>query len=72
MCLWLSSRPKTLPCVHRLYEKDELFDLQRDPGEQNNLIDDPAMNDVLALLRQRLLKWYMETCDVVPRQTDRR
>ena len=56
--------------VRRLYELDELYDLRADPGELHNLIDDPAYADVLARLRERMLTWYQETCDVVPLKTD--
>jgi len=59
--------------VMRLYETDELYDLENDPGETTNLIDDPAMNTVVVTsLRNRLLRWYMETVDVVPLKTDGR
>ena len=41
-------------------------------GELVNRIDDPALSDVLAELRERMLTWFVETCDVVPRRVDRR
>ncbi len=56
--------------VRRLYETDELYDLKEDPGELVNRIDDPACASVLADLRERMLTWYQETCDVVPYRTD--
>lgn len=65
-------RTKTHKYVRRLYEQDELYDLVRDPLEETNRIDDPAYRDVLTQLKERLLRWYMETCDVVPREVDRR
>ena len=65
-------RTATHKYVQRLYESDELYDLALDPGEQRNVIGDPAYRDVLAELRLRMLRWYQETCDVVPRVTDRR
>lgn len=58
--------------VRRLYEKDELYNLRADPRETCNVVDDPAYAAPLAALRERLLTWYQETCDVVPRQTDPR
>ncbi len=58
--------------VRRLYEKDELYDLQEDPSELNNQIDDPSVSGVLQELKDRLLKFYLETGDVVPHQTDER
>ena len=58
--------------VHRLYESDELYDLTTDPREQHNRIDDPALSDIRAQLKDRLMQFYLETSDVVPHQPDRR
>ncbi|MFP4342780.1 MAG: sulfatase-like hydrolase/transferase [Cyclobacteriaceae bacterium] len=37
--------------------EEELYDLENDPYELNNLADDPAYQDKLAELRQKLLAW---------------
>ncbi len=58
--------------IRRHYERDELYDLRDDPQETRNLVDNPAYVDVLMQLKERLLAWYMETCDVVPFETDQR
>jgi arylsulfatase A-like enzyme len=58
--------------VRRLYEQDELYDLESDPKETLNRISDPALAEVRHQLERRLLAWMMETADVVPRQPDRR
>ena len=58
--------------VRRIYEQDELYDLQADPRETRNVINDPAYSEVLATLKERMLAWYMETSDVVPQAPDRR
>lgn len=58
--------------VRRLYESDELYDLRSDPGERVNRFADPACAGPRAELQDRLLRWYQETCDVVPRAIDRR
>jgi arylsulfatase A-like enzyme len=58
--------------VKRYYEQDQLFDLTKDPGETHDVIDDPAYADVLHSLERRMLHWYMETADVVPRDIDER
>ena len=63
-------RTRDYKYIRRLYEMDELYDLRADPGEMRNVIDEPAYASVLAQLRDRLLTWYQETCDVVPRETD--
>lgn len=65
-------RTKRYKYVRRLYETDELYDLQNDPGEQCNRIHDPALRPVLTELKDRLLRWYQETADVVPFEIDRR
>jgi len=65
-------RTKNFKYVRRLYEKDELYDLNNDPEEMNNLIDDLKYKDILIRMKERILTWYIETCDVVPFDTDRR
>jgi len=37
---------------------DELYDLQDDPGEHTNRVDDPALETVRQDLRDQLLAWY--------------
>ncbi len=58
--------------VRRVYESDELYDLRCDPGETRNVINEPDYAAIAAQLRDRLLTWYQETCDVVPFDSDRR
>ncbi|MHA2179909.1 MAG: sulfatase-like hydrolase/transferase [Promethearchaeota archaeon] len=63
-------RTKDFKYVRRLYEKDELYDLNNDPEELINLIDDSKYNDMLNILKERMLTWYVETCDIVPFEID--
>jgi arylsulfatase A-like enzyme len=65
-------RTRTWKYVRRLYESDELYDLVGDPGERVNRIADPACAVIRSELQDRLLCWYQDTCDVVPRTCDRR
>lgn len=58
--------------VRRLYEQDELYDLKNDPRETYNRIDDPALQAVLAEMKERLLTFYQATCDVTPHVANRR
>ena len=58
--------------VKRLYERDELYDLQNDPWELHNVIDDPAYSDVRIELKEAMLEWYQRTCDAVPMDYDSR
>jgi len=46
----------------------ELFDLQEDPHELNNLWDDPASRDLKDDLKARLLHRLIETDSVLPRR----
>jgi hypothetical protein len=63
-------RTKDFKYVQRLYEKDELYDLNKDPGEINNVIDDLKYTEILRSMKERMLTWYLETCDVVPTEID--
>jgi arylsulfatase A-like enzyme len=40
---------------------DELYDLEKDPYEMNNVCDDPAYADRLKQLRERLAEWMEKT-----------
>lgn len=44
----------------------ELYDLQRDPGEVTNRIDDPAYAQVKRRLMTALAEWAVETSDFLP------
>ena len=65
-------RTKQFKYVMRLYESDELYDLDADPWELDNRINDARLADVLGNLKERLLRFYLETCDVVPFDYDQR
>ena len=65
-------RTKDFKYIKRAYEKDELYNLQNDPGEINNIIDEPQYKDELEKLKNKMLSWYQETCDMVPLETDKR
>jgi arylsulfatase A-like enzyme len=65
-------RTSELKYVRRLYEDDELYDLRADPMELRNVAHDPAYASQLETLKERMLTFFLETCDVVPFVTDRR
>jgi arylsulfatase A-like enzyme len=56
----------------RLYEQDELYNLAEDPMEINNLINEPSYKETCLEMKERLLKYYMETTDFVPNKRDKR
>jgi arylsulfatase A-like enzyme len=49
--------------VYSPHGTDELYDLEADAAEMNNLIDEPAAADLLADLRERLMDWMKGTDD---------
>jgi arylsulfatase A-like enzyme len=57
---------------YRLYEDDEFYCLDDDPMELNNRIGDPACALDIASMKERLLRFYVETCVAVPRTPDSR
>ena len=58
--------------VQRLYETDEFYDLRVDPREEHNVIADPMYTAQIQQLKDRLLRFYLETSDVVKHQPDAR
>ncbi|MEL7499952.1 MAG: sulfatase-like hydrolase/transferase [Planctomycetota bacterium] len=51
--------------AYRFRDAEELFDLSSDPGEQNNLINDPVHTEALNDLRSRLDVWLKSTEDTL-------
>lgn len=58
--------------IHRSNGKHEFYDLRSDPLEENNVYGDHKYEEKTIDLRLCLLDWYQQTCDVVPRDCDRR
>ncbi len=58
--------------VQRLYEPDQFFDLEKDPKETHNAINDINYKEVILDLKMKLLSWYQATCDIVPFEYDSR
>jgi arylsulfatase A-like enzyme len=58
--------------VQRLYENNELYDLKNDPMELNNIIDNPEYSQLIVKMKERILRFYMETTDFVPNRRDKR
>ncbi|MFX1279128.1 MAG: sulfatase-like hydrolase/transferase [Promethearchaeota archaeon] len=63
-------RTKDFKYIKRLYEDDELYDLNKDPEELFNVINDSDYDEILINMKEKMLTWYLETCDVVPFETD--
>jgi arylsulfatase A-like enzyme len=58
--------------VYRSLEPDELYDRAADPGELQNVAGNPANASVVAEHRDLVLKWLVESSDVVPPERDPR
>ena len=43
--------------------RESLVDLEKDPGEMNNLARDPAQRETLLAMRERLRRWGVENRD---------
>lgn len=63
-------RMGNLKYVYRLYEKDELYDLDKDPQELINRIDDPTYQKDIMKMKMRMLDFMIETGDIVPDRKD--
>ena len=46
---------------HGVWETDELYDVQNDPDEMHNLIDQPEHRKLVADLRKRMYDWLEQT-----------
>lgn len=53
--------------VFRAHDTDEFYDLESDPDEMDNRVDDPAHRTTIDGLRQDLLQWMTESQDMAAR-----
>lgn len=53
-------------------DRDELYDLERDPDELHNIVEQPDAQTVRTDLRARILEWLTRTADTVPFGRDKR
>ena len=60
--------PHQQTCLRAPRPPWELYDLQRDPGELTNRVDDPAYRRVRDRLQDALSRWSNETGDYIPSQ----
>ena len=58
--------------VWRLYEPPELYDRRADPAETVNLVGRPEVAAVEHAMKDALLRWQVETSDVIPLDADPR
>lgn len=58
--------------VYRVGELHELYDLEKDPNEYFNVVNDEKYREILMELKMRMLRFFVETGDVVPFEGDER
>jgi arylsulfatase A-like enzyme len=63
-------RSKDFKLVKRLYERDEFYDFKI--GENVNQIDNLSYKNQISVMNEKLLLWYLETADSVPKHMDSR
>ena len=57
--------------MYRLYEPDQLFDLEEDPRELVNLAGRAEYREIERRLQVRILRFLVETGDFVPNRKDK-
>lgn len=65
-------RTRRFKYVKRIYERDEFYDLERDPGELVNAIDNPEYRAEILRHKEMMLDWFVRTGDQVPLAIDPR
>lgn len=65
-------RDRRFTYVERLYESNELYDRDADPGERVNLVGRSEVAEVEARLRAEVMRWLIDTADVIPYEEDPR
>lgn len=65
-------RMGNLKYTMRMYGRDELYDLEIDPDETINRIDDPTYEKEVIRMKLRMLEWYQQTADCIPSRKDKR
>lgn len=58
--------------IYRHSGRNEFYDLREDPGERQNLYGNVQVEEQSQEFMRRILDWYQQTCDVVPREYDSR
>lgn len=65
-------RDRQFKYIYRPSEAGELYDLENDPQELRNLALLPEYREVVLERKLKMLEWYQQTCDIVPKKPDQR
>lgn len=68
----VAARDRDWTYVWRLYEKPELYNRRDDPHERRNLAGLPEYADTEQRMHDAMLRWLVETADVIPLDADPR
>ncbi|WP_134698597.1 sulfatase-like hydrolase/transferase [Ammoniphilus sp. YIM 78166] len=72
VCRTTMMRTMDYKLIRRTSDVSELYDLKKDPSELHNVYEAPQYSGVRQQLESRMLDWYVQTSDVVPRMKDSR
>ena len=61
-------KPEQMTCFNKPLPAEELYDLQSDPHELANVVDEPKYRDELKRMRAELDRWKAETKDMTPKE----
>lgn len=68
----IMARMENYKYVKRLYEKDEFYNLELDPHELSNEIDNPIYGEVIGEIQLKMLEHLIATGDYIPQRRDKR
>jgi len=68
----IMARTRKYKYVYSATQTDELYDMTQDSQEQTNVAADPAYAATVQDLRERCLKWLVETSDTTPFEQTKR
>ena len=72
VCRSIMMRHRNYKYIRRSLMGNELYDMDADPRELTNMINDPASAEVIADMDRRMLDWYLTTSDAVRSDPDNR
>lgn len=65
-------RDKRFKYIKRSNGYDEFYDMEKDIKEENNEIDNPLYKEEIIRMKDLMLSFYQNTCDIVPRKINNR
>jgi hypothetical protein len=70
VCRTVMMRKKNWKLILRTSGDNELYDLSEDPNEESNRYNDRSLSFLWDGMKNEMLKWFIETSDVVPQLPD--